>query len=384
MKYRKMLTLILAAALVLTTTACTVAAPQDTEEATLGTFANLSLPDAQEPPASDSDHSAEESTPAAQSDHSGTVPSQAPETEPEKTEPQEERFLLSFVGDCTLGATAGNWYTGLGFIKTVGEDYDYPFQNVRTYFENDDLTFVNLEGVLGEAGYPTEKTFNFRGPAEYIQILTGSSVEVVTLANNHSRDYGQAGYNSTVDILNEAKLPFVERDSSRIFTTESGLTVGFYGLMFTLDKKDMAEEIANMRSQGAEIVVVACHWGSEHVYNAGSEQKKVAYYAIDCGADIVYGSHPHVLQPVEWYNGGVIYYSLGNFCFGGNTDPKDYDTAILQQEIIRHPDGTVELGSLTAIPASISSITKSNNYQPTPYDPGTPEYIRTMEKLGLG
>ena len=109
-----------------------------------------------------------------------------------------------------------------------------------------------------------------------------------------------------------------------------------------------------------------------------------AHDAIDSGVDIVYGHHPHVLQRIEEYNDGIIYYSLGNFCFGGNQQPPDLDTAILQQQVIRHPDGAVELGELTIIPASISSIPVKNNYQPTPYEEGSEEYQRVLDKLSGG
>lgn len=97
--------------------------------------------------------------------------------------------------------------------------------------------------------------------------------------------------------------------------------------------------------------------------------------------DIVYGSHPHVLQPVEEYGDGIIYYSMGNFSFGGNNYPRDLDSVILQQEVIRDPDGAITLGELTMIPCSISSLPVQNNFQPTPYEEGSTEYLRVMDKL---
>ena len=240
---------------------------------------------------------------------------------------------------------------------------------------------VNLESVLGEVGYPAEKTFTFRGPAEYINILTGSSVEAVTLANNHSRDYGQKGYESTTSLLSDAQVTYVEKDGSALYTTESGLTIGLYAASFTVYQDDLEAEVAALREQGAEIVIFAVHWGIEGSYHPLSHQVQQAYDAIDAGVDIVYGSHPHVLQEIEEYNGGIIYYSLGNFCFGGNHYPPDLDTAILQQQVIRYPDGTVTLGELTIIPASISSLPVQNDFQPTPYEEGSAEYDRVISKL---
>ena len=145
-----------------------------------------------------------------------------PTTEVPETEPQEERFLLTFAGDCTLGATPANYYADVGFIKTVGEDYAYPFANVIDYLENDDFTMVNLEGALCDQGGPVPKKYNFRGPTAFVNILTRNSVEAVTVANNHSMDYGQPGYATTLTTLEDAGVPYVERDSSAIVTTDRG------------------------------------------------------------------------------------------------------------------------------------------------------------------
>lgn len=304
------------------------------------------------------------------------------ETEPEETEPQEQRYTLTFVGDCTLGSTPSGFYSSSSFVGTVGDDYDFPFRKVREYFENDDFTMVNLESVLSDSGTgAADKTFVFRGPTAYTQILTGSSVEAVTLANNHTMDFGKTGYRSTKDALTDAGVPYVEANGTMLYTTDSGLTIGVYATCFTVNEADLRSDIAALRSKGAEIIIAAMHWGTEGSYRVTSSQKTYARLAIDAGADIVYGHHPHVLQPIEEYNGGVIYYSLGNFSFGGNTAPRDRDSAILRQEIIRDENGKVRLGELTIIPVSISSMDIYNNYQPVPYEKGTKEYDRTLSKL---
>ena len=303
-------------------------------------------------------------------------------TTPTETEPQEERFLLTFAGDCTLGANPQNTYADVGFPRVVGEDYTYPFQNVVSYFEADDATFVNLEGTLTDVGNPADKTHTFRGSPAYSHILTDNSVEVVTLANNHSFDYGQAGYNSTRTVLEEAGVPYGERDTGVLIELDCGLNVGLYGMVYyKLDVEDMKTEIASLREQGAELVIVAPHWGVEGSYRPTQLQIDVGHAAIDAGADIVWGSHPHVLQPVEEYGDGIIYYSMGNFCFGGNSKPEDFDTVLLQQEVIRSPEGEISLGILKIIPCSISSEKNVNNYQPTPMAADSEEYIRVLSKL---
>ena len=315
------------------------------------------------------------------------IPTEAttvPTTAPVETEPGPERFLLSFVGDCTLGSTNSNYGIKHSFIEVIGEDYDYPFANVRQYFEADDFTFANLECVLSDERMYSSSQFSFRGPTAYTQILTGSSVEAVTLANNHTGDFGDKGITHTKEALDAAGITWVEKNSASLHKTESGLTIGMYAVNFTLDAKDMEKQIQSLRKQGAELIIVAFHWGSEGVYRPNSTMVSNAHAAIDAGADIVYGSHPHVLQKVENYGDSIIYYSLGNFSFGGNNFPQDYDSAILQQEVFRMEDGTLQLGELTWIPLSVSSITSHNNFQPTPYEVGSKEYDRTVyEKRGL-
>ena len=309
-----------------------------------------------------------------------TVPTE-PTTEPVETEPQPETFLLTFVGDCTLGSTNENYGVKHSFIDTIGENYDYPFASVKQYFEADDFTFANLECVISDERMYSSAQFSFRGPTAYTQILTGASVEAVTLANNHTGDFGEKGLTHTKEALDGAGITWVEKNGSAMFTTESGLTIGMYGVNFVLDEKDMEKQIKSMRKQGAEIIIVAFHWGSEGVYRPNSGQVNYAHAAIDAGADIVYGSHPHVLQKVENYGDGIIYYSLGNFSFGGNNWPPDLDSAVLQQEVIRDLDGSVRLGKLTMIPCSVSSLEKQNDFQPTPYEPGSKEYDRVISKL---
>lgn len=303
------------------------------------------------------------------------------ETEPVETEPTEERFVLTFAGDCTMGATPTRYNYESSFIQVIGENYDFPFDNVRDIFEADDFTMVNLEGVFMDESAGSSQRFPFRGPTAYTQILTGSSVEAVTLANNHTQDFGSKGYDSTTDALEEAGVTYVGKNDYAIFTTESGLTIGLYAVAFDLNQSDMKKDFAALRDQGAEIIIVAIHWGEEGAYRPSSKQIANAHALIDAGADIVYGHHPHVLQKIEEYGDGIIYYSLGNFSFGGNTFPRDMDSAILQQEIIRDIDGTVRLGELTILPCAISSNPKQNNYQPKLYEEGTKEYDRTLSKL---
>ena len=297
-----------------------------------------------------------------------------------ETEPQPIVYTLSFAGDCTFGNRKER-YDADTFISIVGEDYAYPFADVAAYFHNDDCTFINLEGPLTDGGSPADKKFVFKGPTSYVNIMTAGSVEFANVANNHAYDYGASGYRDTLDTLDQAGIFYADSGQTTVFTTESGLTIGVYAHMYPNNSNGIAQKIADLRAQGAEIVIASMHWGQEYYYNPNGTQVTIAHDAIDAGADIVYGHHPHVLQKIEEYNGGIIYYSLGNFSFGGNTNPIDKDSAIIQQQIIRQSDGTVQLGEVTAIPVFISGINPGNDFQPVPIEKDTEAYNRVMTKL---
>ena len=317
--------------------------------------------------------------PVLQTPTEATVPA----TEAPTEAPTEPVYTLSFAGDCTLGCTDFYRTHEAGFVQVVGDHYDYPMANVRQIFEADDFTMVNLEGPLTEGGPKADKQFVFRGDPAYTAILTGSSIEAVTTANNHNWDYGPTGQVNTAAALDAAGVAHGGREASFLYTTDSGLTIGVYCDDFAFDRVQIQEAIAALREQGAEVVVCAFHWGEERTYQPNSNQIGWGRIAIDAGADIVYGHHPHVLQPIEYYNGGVIFYSLGNFSFGGNVFPTDKDTAILQQQFVRQADGSLVMGDTIAIPCSISSASDINNYQPTPLEEGSEAYQRVMDKLGL-
>ena len=128
---------------------------------------------------------------------------------------------------------------------------------------------ANLEVVLADEGNSTGKLFTFRGPTAYTQILTGSSVEGVTIANNHARDYGQAGYDSTKQVLEAAGVEYVEAYTSNMFTLENGLVVGLYaidGSVAGIEKDRAVEGVKQLKEDGAELIIVAAHWGTEGKY----------------------------------------------------------------------------------------------------------------------
>lgn len=289
----------------------------------------------------------------------------------EKTKSADEPVTLtvSVVGDCTLGTDeAFDYSTSLNaYFDTYGADYF--LQNVKSIFSDDDLTIANFEGVLTESDAREDKQFAFKAPAEFAKILTGGSVEAVTTANNHSHDYGDASYTDTLTALkNEGVVPF-GYDETAIMDVK-GIKVGLVGIYELRDHlertQQLKDNIAKVKADGAQLVIVIFHWGNEKETVPDDNQTTLGRLAIDEGADLVCGHHPHVLQGIETYKGKNIVYSLGNFCFGGNSYPSDMDSMIYQQTFTIDKDGVKADNVTNIIPCSISSDYGYNNYQPTP------------------
>jgi poly-gamma-glutamate synthesis protein (capsule biosynthesis protein) len=205
-------------------------------------------------------------------------------------------------------------------------------------------------------------------------------VEFVTLGNNHILDYGEEGYADTKAALDEVGVAYAGRDEWSLYTTESGLTIGVYAVSFgTADQ--ITAGVTALKEAGAEFIIAAIHWGDEGSYKVNSLQRTQGHAAIDAGAHLVYGSHPHTLQPYEAYNGGHIYYSMGNWSFGGNFNQRDKDTVIVKITVMRDIDGSISVYDREVIPCASSGEKNRNNYQPVPYEEGTEEYERTLSKI---
>lgn len=291
----------------------------------------------------------------------------------------DREFILSFAGDCTFGTQHENVGFAGTFDEVVGNDYEYPFKYASAYFLDDDFTMVNLEGVLSSRGEPAAKQYRFRGKPEYTEILTRGGVECVSLANNHTGDYGAVGLADTQSALDDAGVAGIADAQSYMYETERGLVIGVCA--YYSGDVNIRATIASLREKGAQIIVASFHFGTEGSYYPSVTQISRAHAAIDYGADIVFGHHTHVLQKVESYKGGMIYYSLGNFSFGGNRNPSDRDTAIIRQHVTVSEDGAVSLDETELVPFCMSSSPSGNNFQPMPYESGTAEYERVLSKL---
>lgn len=280
-------------------------------------------------------------------------------------------LTLSVVGDCTLGTDETFDYDIS--LNAYYENYgaDYFLQNVKDIFSTDDLTIANFEGTLTDSDEREDKTFAFKAPASYASILTGGSVEAVNTANNHSHDYGDQSFDDTLAALDDAGIVHFGYDETAVMDVK-GIKVGLVGIYELYDhlerEQQLKDNIAKVKADGAQLIVVIFHWGNETETVPDSNQTTLGRIAIDEGADLVCGHHPHVLQGIETYKGRNIVYSLGNFCFGGNSSPSDMDTMIYQQTFTIDADGVKKDNVTNIIPCSISSAAYDgyNNYQPTP------------------
>ena len=291
-------------------------------------------------------------------------------------------LTVSVVGDCTLGTDENFDYDTS--LNACYDNYgaDYFFSNVKSIFSADDLTIANFEGTLTDSEEREDKEYAFKAPAEYAGILTSGSVEAVNTANNHSHDYGDQGYEDTISALDSAGILNFGYDKT-VVTEVKGIKVGLVGIYELKDhlerKEQLKQNIAKVKAEGAQITIVIFHWGNEKEEVPDSNQTTLAHLAIDEGADLVCGHHPHVLQGIEEYKGKNIVYSLGNFCFGGNQYPSDMDTMIFQQTFTVDQNGVKEDNVTNIIPCSVSSDSDYNNYQPTPAN--SDEATRILNKI---
>lgn len=323
------------------------------------------------------------STSAAATTAPTTLPSTQPTTQPQ---PQVVELTLTFVGDCTLGTNQNHPYEDTFHQYYDDHGADYFLENVRHIFASDDLTVVNLEGSLTNATERVEKLYNHKGPPEYVQVLTGSSVEVATMGNNHRLDYGEEGFLETVDTLEKAGIDYCY-DDVYLIREVKGVKIGFVSVNETYDgsavERYLEEGYTYLRQAGCTIVIACVHWGTERIYKPEAYQTYLGHKLIDMGYDLVVGSHPHVLQAIECYNGKYICYSLGNFCYGGSRNPVDKDSGIFQQKFTL-VDGVLQINDdMQFIPCAISGRSNWNDCQPRILTGA--QQLRVIEKMnGFG
>jgi poly-gamma-glutamate synthesis protein (capsule biosynthesis protein) len=271
-------------------------------------------------------------------------------------------ITISFAGDTTLGNNVGrSFFSGTYKEKGAG----WFLGEVKKVFSKDDLTVVNLEGALTDSRSHIHKSgspvFYFRGSPKYTKILNKGSVEICNIANNHSLDYGEKGYSDTKKALKNAGIRYYGNSTVTVVKVK-GVKIGFVGVQFTSSKDLIKSLIKKTKKKGAEVVIFTSHDGVERSYTPSTRQRAAAKVAIDAGADAAIFHHPHVIQGTEKYKGKFIAWSLGNFCFGGNSNPSDKDTMIVQL-FVKKTGGDIKISS-KVIPARISSHDGYNDLRP--------------------
>ncbi|MBQ9326812.1 MAG: CapA family protein [Clostridia bacterium] len=275
---------------------------------------------------------------------------------------------ITFLGDCTLGSVYSKRNVQAGFVRTIAENgLAYPFSCLRDMTGNDDLTVGNLEGVLSDRKLErVRKTYNFIGATEYTQILTDGSVECVTLANNHTHDYGDKGYADTKDALENAGIAWFDAENAYIWEDPRGVRIGFLGVNYSLSGNRATRYAAmaqELREKGCACVITVMHAGDEYQLKTSAYQAQIVSLAAENGSCLVVGHHPHVVQGYAEVSGMPVVYSLGNCVFGGSIHVRDPNALVLQA-VLHWESGVLQSMDLHFYPIRVTTDASYNNYCP--------------------
>ncbi len=301
---------------------------------------------------------------------------------------------ITAVGDVTIGRNVKSSGKSI-FQKELEKqdnDINFIFRNVKDIFEDDSLTIVNFEGVLAdEYAIPSKKQSNdflFLAPVSYASVLPDNGIEMAAIENNHIADFGEEGTQSTRNALDAAGVRWADSTRSAVYEI-SGIRIILFAYQtlnqpYTSEELAVivADEIAAVREK-YDLVIVYYHWGNELDYTPRDNQIMLGRATVDAGADIVLGSHSHRINPIEYYNGKYIVYSLANCSFAGNNKPSDMYTFIFQNRF-RFKNGAVIQSSFRIIPCRISSRKDYNDFAITPLTEQTniDTVINTLKQAG--
>ncbi|MFD0716493.1 CapA family protein [Paenibacillus sp. GCM10027626] len=310
---------------------------------------------------------ADKEDPAGNKENEGTAePEEAViEDKPPLISGTDGTVTLAFVGDILLAGAVDKLMQKHG--------YDYPYAKALPYLQKPDLTAANLENPVTVRGTPAQdKQFVFKGSPKSLPALTESGIDVVTLANNHTLDMGVVGLLDTIGHLDEVGMPHTgggndeEEAYEPVILEAKGIKVAYVGVSRVLpdvawkagpNRPGVAESYETERGiaavkkakEQADIVVVMIHWGREKVDYPVDYQPAMGREYIDAGADLIIGSHPHVLQGFEQYKGKWIAYSLGNFIFNMTPTLKTRDTGVLDAVCTKDGDCSLQFHPMLAV-----------------------------------
>lgn len=318
--------------------------------------------DAPEESGKDSDKENDKESGNSQSPDNGA----APGNEGAEVEGGEGKTIkLSFVGDILLASSVE------ALMKKNG--FEYPYAKASPYLLEPDLLAGNLENPITKRGIPAQnKQYVFKGTPDSLPALKEAGFDVVNLANNHTLDQGVEGLLDTIGYLDKEGIPNVGAGNDEteaykpVLLEANGISVAYVGLSRVLpvgewkatdkraglaetyDSTRAVKTIKDAKGQ-ADLVVVMVHWGIEREDYPNGDQKRLAREYIDAGADLVIGSHPHVLQGMEQYKGKWISYSLGNFIFNMTKTEKTKDTGVLDAVCTVEGDCSLQFHPMRAV-----------------------------------
>ena len=278
---------------------------------------------------------------------------------------------ITFGGDVTFGQTRGAGAASsfdTAFSKTDG-DLGFSLRKLAPYFRNDSISVVNCEGTFTNATEARSEE-SLRGSPGYAGMFTAGGVEAVSLANEHTLDYFAGGLSDTKQNLTAAGVGFFG-GADILVTQADGVSIGFLGYDFTQGTPEditalLERDIASARQQGALLVIPMFHWGVEYNENVTAEQQRIARLAVDSGADMVVGTHPHVVQAMEVYNGKTIVYSLGDLVLGGEAALRDKGYAILVRQTFQKEGGSFVPQPPTVLAVRVATSNTGNDFMPKP------------------
>lgn len=313
-----------------------------------------------------------------QSEGTGSEDNSSSVTSPSAPDPNVT-IQLAFVGDILQGEYID------GYLQQEG--YDYPYEQALFHLTSADITAGNLEMPITTQHNPAEKTYVFKGKPEALSGIVNAGIDIVSLANNHMLDHGIDGMLDTRKYLDEYGIAHVgagnnaEEAYAPVIIEANGIKVAYVGTSRVLPETSwkatpyqagLAESYAPEQTlqaiekaeEEAHITVVLVHWGKEREDSPNSHQLDLAKRYIDAGADLVIGSHPHVLQGFEQYNGKWIAYSLGNFVFAAHPKGRQAETGVLTATCNAQAECEAQFAPMKVV-----------NAQPTPVEGKTSKQI---------
>ncbi len=298
-------------------------------------------------------------------------------------------FTIIASGDTMMGSWAEDVISDSG--------YAYPFQRITPLIGDADIFFTNLEAPFGTTGQPFEKKFNFQVKPDLVNVLLAGNINLVSLANNHTMDYGPDCLKETIETLDKHQIKYAgaglnlkEARKSAILSI-SNKKVGFLSYSLTFPEEFWATDttagtcfpweeftMADVKAlkDSCDFVIVSCHWGQELRDTPKDYQKELAHKLIDNGADLILGHHPHVVQGIEFYKDKFIAYSLGNFIFGSYSESAR--DSFLLKTIVQDDN------QMTAQIVPINVYNKVVDFRPEPLDGlQKKQFLDKMRRLSL-